>query len=89
MREICQSGSMSGNRNQGQVKPDCGGRSESPTQQPPGDYSYCACSRLYSLSAGVGAELGESRFAATAGASSLDRAGAHANNEPVAGRRSR
>jgi hypothetical protein len=48
MREICLSGSMSGNRKQGQVKPDCGGRSESPTQQPPGDYSYCACSRLYS-----------------------------------------
>src|SRR6266478_10197083 len=49
MREICLSGSMSGNRKQGQVKPDCGGRSESPTQQPPGDYSYCACSRLYCM----------------------------------------
>jgi hypothetical protein len=24
MREICQSGSMSGNRNQNQAKPDCG-----------------------------------------------------------------
>jgi len=24
MREICLSGSMSGNRNQNQVKPDCG-----------------------------------------------------------------
>ena len=32
----------------GQAKPDCGGCSESPTQQPPGDYRYCACSRLYS-----------------------------------------
>jgi hypothetical protein len=36
------------NRKQGQAKPDCGGCSESPTQQPPGDYRYCACSRLYS-----------------------------------------
>src|SRR6266540_935677 len=24
-------------------------RSESPVNYPPGDYSYCACSRLYSL----------------------------------------
>jgi hypothetical protein len=31
MREICQSGSMSGNKKQGQAKPDFGGCSESPT----------------------------------------------------------
>jgi hypothetical protein len=40
-------GSMSGNRKQSQVKP-----TEVVTrklnQQPPGDYSHCACSRLYS-----------------------------------------
>src|SRR5215831_10716716 len=37
MREICMSGSTSGNRKQSQVKPDCGGCSESSAQQPPGD----------------------------------------------------
>src|SRR5262249_50108022 len=48
MREICLSGAMSGNRKQSQVKPDCGGAGESQAKHPPGDYSYCACSRLYS-----------------------------------------
>src|ERR1019366_5607955 len=28
MREICQSGSMSGNRNQSQAQPDCGGEAK-------------------------------------------------------------
>jgi len=31
MREICQSGSMSGNRNQGQAKPDCGDAVKAPS----------------------------------------------------------
>ena len=59
MREICQSGSMSGNRKQNQAKPDCGDAAKAQSKKkPPGDYSYCACSRLYSpfhqLSVGVG-----------------------------------
>jgi len=48
MREICLSGSMSGNRKQSQAKPDWGWRGESPVKWPPGDYRRCACSRLYS-----------------------------------------
>jgi hypothetical protein len=31
MREICQSGSMSGNRKQGQAKPDCGDQAKAPS----------------------------------------------------------
>ena len=31
MREICQSGSMSGDRKQDQAKPDCGGAAKAPS----------------------------------------------------------
>ena len=31
MREICLSGSMSGNRKQDQAKPDCGGEAKAPS----------------------------------------------------------
>ena len=48
MREICQSGSMSGNRKQDQAKNRIEARHAKAPQQPPGGYSHCACSRLYS-----------------------------------------
>ena len=54
-------------------------------QKTDGQEAHSAIITRRSLSANLGAELGEPRFAATAVASAPDGAGAHADHEPIAG----
>jgi len=48
MREICLSGSMSGNRNRAKPNRTEAAKRKPSLKKPPGAYSHCACFRLYS-----------------------------------------